>query len=131
MQQPVITIGSISNTTIGNDSVSASENTTDVVINIAEGTEYLSRDQLLFCELRITSEQNSIKQFSLHTDDGDLGNIKFSILDTETGQLTDLTKDNTSVDTTSFNNRTFVLYVYNTVSNEAINKTFKLSITEK
>lgn len=131
MQQPVITIGSISNTTIGNDSVSASENTTDVVINIAEGTEYLSKDQLLFCELIITSEQNSIKQFSLHTDDGDLGNIKFSILDTETGQLTDLTKDNTSVDTTSFNNRTFVLYVYNTVSNEAINKTFKLSITEK
>lgn len=131
MQQPVITIGSISNTTIGNDSVSASENTTDVVINIAEGTEYLSKNQLLFCELIITSEQNSIKQFSLHTDDGDLGNIKFSILDTETGQLTDLTKDNTSVDTTSFNNRTFVLYVYNTVSNEAINKTFKLSITEK
>lgn len=131
MQQPVITIGSISNTTIGNDSVSASENTTDVVINIAEGTEYLSKDQLLFCELIITSEQNSIKQFSLHTDDGDLGNIKFSILDTETGQVTDLTKDNTSVDTTSFNNRTFVLYVYNTVSNEAINKTFKLSITEK
>lgn len=131
MQQPVITIGSISNTTIGNDSVSASENTTDVVINIAEGTEYLSKNQLLFCELIITSEQNSIKQFSLHTDDGDLGNIKFSILDTETGQLTDLTKDNTSVDTNSFNNRTFVLYVYNTVSNEAINKTFKLSITEK
>ena len=81
--------------------------------------------------MKITSEQNSIKQFSLHTDDGDLGNIKFSILDTETGPLTDLTKDNTSVDTSSFNNITFVLSAYNTVANEAVNKTFKLSITEK
>ena len=131
MQQPVMTIGNISNTTIGNDSVSASENTSDVVINIAEGTEYLSRDTLLFYELRITSEQNSIKQFSLHTDDGDLGNIKFSILDTEIGPLSDLTKDNTSVDTTSFKDRLFVINVYNTVANEAVNKTFKLSITEK
>lgn len=126
-----MTIGNISNTTIGNDSVSASENTSDVVINIAEGTEYLSRDTLLFYELRITSEQNSIKQFSLHTDDGDLGNIKFSILDTEIGPLSDLTKDNTSVDTTSFKDRLFVINVYNTVANEAVNKTFKLSITEK
>lgn len=131
MQQPVMTIGNISNETIGNDSVSASENTSDVVINIDEGTEYLSSDMLLFYELRITSEQNSIKQFSLQTDDGDLGNIKFSILDTERGPLTDLTKDNTSVDTTSFKNRLFTVGIYNTVANEAINKTFKLSITEK
>lgn len=86
---------------------------------------------MLFCELQITSEQNSIKQFSLHTDDGDLGNIKFSILDTEVGPLTDLTKDNTSIDTSSFKSKTFILYVYNTVANEAVNKTFKLSITEK
>lgn len=131
MQQPVMTIGNITNTPIGNDSVSASENTSDVVINIAEGTQYLSQDMLFFYELNITSEQNSIKQFSLHTDDGDLGNIKFSIIDTERGPLTDLTKDNTSVDTTSFKNRLFIVGIYNTVANEAINKTFKLSITEK
>ena len=131
MQQPVITIGNISNTTIGNDSVSASENTADVVINRAEGTEYLSSDTLIYYELRITSEQNSNIQFSLHTDDGDLGNIKFSILDTDRGPLTDLTKDNTSVDASSYNNKLFIVNVYNTVANEAINKTFKLSITEK
>lgn len=126
-----MTIGNITNSPIGNDSVSASENTSDVVINIAEGTEYLSSDILFFYELRITSEQNSIKQFSLSTDDGDLDNIQFSIIDTETGPLTYLTKDNTSVDTSSFNNRLFVINVCNTVENEAINKTFKLSITEK
>lgn len=126
-----MTIGNITNSPIGNDSVSASENTSDVVINIAEGTEYRSSDTLFFYELNITSEQNSIKQFSLQTDDGDLGNIKFSILDTERGPLTDLTKDNTSVDTSSFDNRLFIINVYNTVANEAINKTFKLSITEK
>jgi hypothetical protein len=131
VQQPVLNIGNISNETIGNDSVSVSENTSDVVINIPEGTEYRSSDMLLFYELRITSEQNSIKQFSLHTDDGDLGNIKFTILDTEIGPLTDLTKDNTSVDTTSFKDRLFVVGIYNTVANEAVNKTFKLSITEK
>lgn len=131
MQQPVMTIGNITNSPIGNDSVSANENTSDVVINIAEGTQYLSQDMLFFYELNITSEQNSIKQFSLSTDDGDLGNIKFSILDTERGPLTDLTKDNTSVDTTSFQNRFFTVGIYNTVANEAINKTFKLSITEK
>ena len=131
MQQPVITIGNISNTTIGNDSVSASENTADVVINIAEGTEYLSSDTLIYYELRITSEQNSNIQFSLHTDDGDLGNIKFSILDTDRGPLTDLTKDNTSVDASSYSNSLFIVKFYNTVANEAINKTFKLSITEK
>lgn len=124
-----MTIGDITSSPIGNDSVSASENTSDVVINIAEGTQY--RDMLFFYELNITSEQNSIKQFSLSTDDGNLGNIKFSILDTEKGPLTDLTKDNTSVDTTSFKNRLFVVSIYNTVANEAINKTFKLSITEK
>ena len=126
-----MTIGNITNSPIGTDSFSASENTSDVVINIAEGTEYRSQDTLFFYELNITSEQNSIKQFSLHTDDGDLGNIKFSILDTERGPLTDLTKDNTSVDTSSFSNRLFIINVYNTVANEAINKTFKLSITEK
>ena len=126
-----MTIGNITNSPIGNDSVSASENTSDVVINISEGTEYRSSDTLFFYELNITSEQNSIKQFSLQTDDGDLGNIKFSILDTERGPLTDLTKDNTSVDTSSFDNRLFIINVYNTVANEAINKTFKLSITEK
>ena len=131
MQQPVMTIGNTTNSPIGNDSVSASENTADVVINIAEGTEYLSSDVLFFYELNITSEQNSIKQFSLSTDDGDLGNIQFSIIDTETGPITDLTKDNTSVDTSSFNNRLFIVNVRNTVANEAINKTFKLSITEK
>ena len=85
----------------------------------------------MFCELNIASEKNSIKQFSLSTDDGNLGNIKFSILDSETGELPDLTKDNTSIDTSSFKNRTFILYIYNTVANEAINKTFKLTITEK
>lgn len=126
-----MTIGNTTNSPIGNDSVSASENTADVVINIAEGTEYLSSDVLFFYELNITSEQNSIKQFSLSTDDGDLGNIQFSIIDTETGPITDLTKDNTSVDTSSFNNRLFIVNVRNTVANEAINKTFKLSITEK
>ena len=107
-----MTIGNITNSPIGNDSVSGS-------------------DILFFYELNITSEQNSIKQFSLSTDDGDLGNIQFSIIDTETGPITDLTKDNTSVDTSSFNNRLFIVNVRNTVANEAINKTFKLSITEK
>lgn len=131
MQQPVITIGNISNETIGTDSVSASENTADVVINIPEGTEYLSSDTLIYYELRIKSEQNSNIQFSLHTDDGDLGNIKFSILDTDRGPLTDLTKDNTSVDASSYNNKLFIVNVHNTVANEAINKTFKLSITVK
>lgn len=132
VKQPVVTLGNISNSPIGNTTIAVSQQTNivDVQVNIPEGTTYKKTNPIIFAELNVTSDAESTKQFKLQTVDGsDLGNIKFSILDSQTGSLPNLTKEST-VTTDSFKNRLLVLYVYNDVANEAINKTFELVVTE-